>query len=392
MIFLQVIFYLAVLGTVTSGIYCVLVMAAARRFRKLRLKEEAMPAEFTPPVSVLKPLHGREEGLEENLEGFFHQTYPQYEIIFCARHEDDEGLQLARKIAARHPRVPVRFIACGEPKFPNPKMYSLSVMAEAAKYEHLVTSDADARVQPDYLLRCIQALEEPGMTLASCVYVGVPLEDNLETKLDALGKSVEMTSGVLVADMLSGTDFALGVTMILRRDAFQLAGGYEDLGSYWAEDFVLGNRLAEQKCGVMLSTHVIGLTVESVPFAVSFKNQLRWMQSTRRSRPWGHLGTGLTFAMPFGLLGLVFGVLVGHPAAGLAMFALAVVNRWAQSMMVLRALGVEDWVAESWIYPLRDLLGSFVWVGSYLPVKSYYHGGRFEITPDGRLMKPIQKD
>ena len=389
MLILRAIYYLAVLGTVTSAIYCGLVLAAARRFRKLRLKEEAAPADYIPPISVLKPLHGREEGLEENLEGFFHQTYANYEVIFCARHETDEGLQLARKVAARHPQVPTRFIACGEPQFPNPKMYSLSVMAEAAKNEHLVTSDADARVRPDYLLRCIQALEEPGMTLASCVYVGVPLGDDLSTRMDALGKSVEMTSGVLVADMLSGADFALGVTMILRREAFAMAGGYEDLGTYWAEDFVLGNRLAAQKKGVMLSTHVIGLTVAPVPWGESFRNQLRWMQSTRRSRPWGHLGTGLTFAMPFGLLGLVVGMFVGHPVAGLAMFVLACVNRWAQSLFVLRALGVTDWVAQSWIYPLRDLMGSFIWACSYLPIRSYYHGGRFEITPDGRLERIV---
>lgn len=392
MIVLRALFYFAVFGAVTSGIYCGLVLAAARRFRKIRLAEEKQPADFLPPISVLKPLHGREDGLEENIEGFFHQTYPTYEVIFCARQDDDEGLQLARKVAARHPSVPARFIACGEPVFPNPKMYSLSVMAEAAKYEHLVTSDADARISPDYLSRCIQALENPGMSLASCVYVGLPLDNRIATRLDAIGKSVEMTSGVLVADMLSGADFALGVTMILKREAFHKAGGYEDLGNYWAEDFVLGNRLAAQKAGVMLSTHVIGLTVEGVPFAKSFRNQLRWMQSTRRSRPWGHLGTGLTFAMPFGLLALIAGPLAGHPIAGLALFALSLVNRWMQSFAVLRALGVSTWFADSLIYPLRDLTGFMIWCASYLPIKPYYHGGRFELTPDGRLERAIQHD
>lgn len=385
MIALRSLFYLAIFGSVTSGIYCVLVLMAARRFRLLRLKEEVADADFMPPISVLKPLHGREAGLEENLEGFFHQTYPVYEILFCARQESDEGLELARKVAKRHPQVPVRFIACGEPRFPNPKMFSLSVMAEAAKYETLVTSDADARVRPEYLLRCVQPLQDPHLALASCLYVGLPLGDRLTTRLDALGKSVEMSSGVMVAEMLSGADFALGVTMILRRNAFAQAGGYEDLGRYWAEDFVLGNRLAAQKLGVRMSTHVIQLTVPPESFSKSFRDQLRWMQSTRRSRPWGHFGTGLTFALPFGVLGLLAGACTGHLAVGLFLLLLACANRLLQSWIVLRALGVADWFAQSWLYPLRDLLGSVVWFSSYLPIRTYYHGGHFKLTPDGRL-------
>lgn len=383
-------FYFAVFGTVTSSIYCVLVVLAARRFSKKRVALELAPIEFLPPVSVLKPLHGSEPGLAENLEGYFHQTYPLYEILFCARQDDDAGLQCARKVAARHPQVPVRFIACGEPQFPNPKMFSLAVMAEAATYDLLVTSDADCRVTPDYLARCVQELADPHISLSSCVYLGVPLGNGLATRLDALGKSVEMTSGVLVAIMFAGADFALGVTQIVRREAFAQAGGYEDLGNYWAEDFVLGNRLAAQGKGVRISPHVIGLTVAEVEAEKSFRDQLRWMQSTRRSRPLGHLGTGLTFAVPFGLLGLFAGLLSHHAAAGLLLLLISCINRFAQAASVLSALGMQRWHSDAAIYPVRDLTGFFVWVCSYLPFKSYYHGGKFDLTADGRLVKPIQ--
>ncbi len=63
------------------------------------------------------------------------------------------------------------------------------------------------------------------------------------------------------------------------------------------------------------------------------------MQSTRRSRPLGHLGTGLTFSVPFGLVGLAWGVLAGHPVVGLLLLLGSCVNRWLQAGVMLRALG-----------------------------------------------------
>ena len=380
---------MAALGTVTSAIFCGLAITAAVRFARRRRRELAETAVYTPAISVLKPLHGTEDGLEENLTGFFQQNYPgSYEVLFCARHAGDAGLRIAREVAARYPGIDVRFLTCGEPQYPNPKMYSLAVMAKAARFDHLVTSDADARVSPEYLLQCVQALHRPEVALAFCVYVGHAVTDSLHTRLDAVGKSVEMGSGVLVAEMLGGgADFALGVTMVLRQEAFAAAGGFEDLGHYWAEDFVLGHRLHAQGRQVRISPHVIRLTVPDEGVRKSFRDQLRWMQSTRRSRPWGHLGTGLTFAMPFGLLGFLAALFQGRVLAAWAFLLVAAFNRVLQAVVVLRALGADRVWSQAVLFPLRDLLGSLVWICSYLPADTRYHGTQFRIMPDGRLLR-----
>ena len=209
-------------------------------------------------------------------------------------------------------------------------MYSLAKLDSVAKHELFITSDADVRVTKDYLRRMVQNLKDPRIGLASCVYLGTTdrgAKAGFSSQLDAVGKSVEMTSGVLVADMLEGTKFALGASMAVRKESFQKAGGFDELGQFYADDFVLGNRLAAQGIGVRMATHVIRLMVQDTPFGLSFRNQLRWMQSTRRSRPLGHLGSGLTFAIPFGLLGLVWGLLSGHALLGVVWLAVMVVNR-----------------------------------------------------------------
>jgi len=395
---LQIMFWVAMFGTVTSTLYCLMVIAAAVRFWVRKRREDRVETIFLPALSVLKPLHGIEPGLERNIESFFEQDYPEFELLFCARQESDQGLQLARRVGARYPQVDARYVTCGEPtaKFHNAKVFSLAKLDSVATYSLFVTSDADVRVTKDYLRRMVQNLKDPRIGLASCVYVGTTdvgrteggAKAGLSAQLDAVGKSVEMTSGVLVADMLEGTKFALGASMAVRKESFQTAGGFEELGQFYADDFVLGSRLAAQGVGVRMATHVIQLIVQDTPFGLSFRNQLRWMQSTRRSRPLGHLGSGLTFAMPFGLLGLAWGLLSGHAQVGVVWLALMVVNRWLQAGAILRVLGDEGWVRGMLLYPLRDLLGSVLWLGSYRGDKFYYRGKVYTLKHGGRVEEP----
>ncbi len=390
---LQILFWVAFCGAVTSTIYCLMVMAAAVRFGLKKRREDRVVATFQPPVSVLKPLHGVEPGLERNIESFFEQDYPEFELLFCARHDSDEGLQLARRVGERFPRVDAQYVTCGEPtpRFHNAKVYSLAKLDSVAKHALFITSDADVRVTKDYLRKMVQNLKDPRIGLASCVYLGTTDKGSkagFSSQLDAVGKSVEMTSGVLVADMLEGTKFALGASMAVRKESFQRAGGFDELGQFYADDFVLGNRLAAQGVGVRMATHVIRLMVQDTPFGLSFRNQLRWMQSTRRSRPWGHLGSGLTFAVPFGLLGLLWGVLSGHAVLGVVWLTAMVLNRWLQAGAILIVMGDENWLRGMLLYPLRDLLGSVLWLGSYGGDKFYYRGKIYTLKEGGRVEEP----
>src|ERR1039458_2342124 len=99
---LYVLLALAVVGLVTSTGYAAIVLWAAPGYLKERrqaLEQMRTRPGFTPPLTLLKPLHGADPGLEAYLETFFLQDYPQYEILFCARSAEDAGLAIARKVA-----------------------------------------------------------------------------------------------------------------------------------------------------------------------------------------------------------------------------------------------------------------------------------------------------
>jgi ceramide glucosyltransferase len=258
---------------------------------------------FAPPMTLLKPLHGAEPNLEAHLDTFFQQNYPQYEILFCARTADDEGLETARRVAARYPNIPAHFFSTGEPPYINAKVASLELMESAAAYDILVISDSDVRVTSDYLRAVALPFADEKVGAVTCPYRGVAAEGGLWARLEAVGMSVEMTSGVLAARAMEGMQFTLGPTMAFRRETIRRMGGFRVTADYCADDFVLGNETWKGGQQVVLSHHAIDHMVINKTLAASLKHQVRWMKSTRFSRPRGHLGTALTFSMPFGLLG-----------------------------------------------------------------------------------------
>ena len=258
--------------------------------------------------------------------GSLSRTIPSYEILFCARDHGDAGLQLARRVAQRYPHVPVQFLTTGEPAYTNAKVSSLEMMGLAAESDILVISDSDVRVGP---LICVKSQRRSPMRrsgLVTCLYRGVADGKSLWSRLEATAMSVEMAAGVLAAEWIEGMQFALGPTMAVRRSCVEEIGGFGMLGRYCADDFVLGNRIAANGHKVVLSHHVIDHVVLNEGFWQSIKHQIRWMKSTRFSRPKGHLGTALTFSVPFGLLVCAMAVVLGMPQLGFAALAWSVVS------------------------------------------------------------------
>ena len=385
-----VLFGLACFGVVTSSVFSGMVLWAVPRYlreRRAALTALAVRPGFTPALTLLKPVHGAEPGLEAHLSTFFEQDYPEYEILFCARTANDAGLETARRVAARYPNIKAKFLSTGgEPDYINAKVASMELMEAEAAYEILVISDSDVRVTPDYLRAVALPFVEEKVGAMCCPYRGVAAEGGLWARLEAVGMSVEMTAGVLVARMMEGMQFVLGPTMAFRREAIRRMGGFKVTADYCADDFVLGNETFKLGQTVVLSTHAIDHMVINSSFWASMKHQVRWMKSTRFSRPKGHFGTALTFSLPFGVLGLVAGALMGHLWWGVALLAWSVATRLATAIAV-GGMVVRDrsWFGLLVLYPVRDLMGFGFWAASYFGRKILWRGKVFELLPGGRM-------
>lgn len=163
-----------------------------------------------------------------------------------------QALKVVAKLQAKYPKVPTRIVFSGEPTWPNAKVYSLSKMIASSSDKFLVISDSDVVVRPDFLRNVIPPLLNPKVGLVTCLYEGIPAR-GFWSQLEALGMSVEMPSGVLVAEMVDGIKFALGAVMAVRQDAIEAIGGIRETAYFYSDDFVLGNRIAETGFEVVLS-------------------------------------------------------------------------------------------------------------------------------------------
>ena len=103
------------LGTLSSGVFLGLALLGVIRFRlDARKQLRSIPDDaYLPPVSVLKPVHGLEARLKENIESFFRQDYPDYEILFAADEANDAALDVVREVCARYPQIRSRVLVTG---------------------------------------------------------------------------------------------------------------------------------------------------------------------------------------------------------------------------------------------------------------------------------------
>jgi ceramide glucosyltransferase len=359
-----------------SCVFCVLTAIAARRYLAVR------PRAFdnAAPISILKPLHGADEGLEENLRSFFEQDYPgPFEILFAVRSDGDPAAGLVERLRSVYPRIPARLLVTGEPPYANAKVFSLDRMMAAASYDLLVMSDSDIRVTPAMLRTVAAEFRDTSIDVATCPYRAVPGR-SFWSLLEAIGLNTDFTGGLLVARLVEGVKFAVGPTIVARRKAISGIGGFERLKDYLAEDFVLGQAAAQAGFGVILSSYIIEHRIGTQRFRANMAHRLRWSRSTRRSRPAGYVGQVFTNPLALALLLL----LVQHSwwplAAAAALFrALAA---WAVAGWVLH----DRLTARSWyLVPVQDLLGFVFWVAGFFGNTIVWRGRRYYLHPDGRF-------
>jgi ceramide glucosyltransferase len=358
-----------------SLVYCGLTVIAALRYRGV----QPPPLRVAPPISVLKPLAGVDDGLEANLRTFFEQRYPAFEILFAVRSPDDPAIKVTEQLRAAYPAIPSRLIVTGEPPYPNAKVFSLDRMLAAARHDLIVMSDSDIRVTPDMLATTAAEFQDEHLGLATCPYRAVPGRSFWST-LEAVGLNTEFIGGVLVARMLDGMKFALGPTIAARRSTLERIGGFDAVKDYLAEDFVMGKLAAERGDGVILSSYVIEHRIGAQRLTANWKHRLRWNRSTRRSRPWGYVGQVFTNPLPLALL-----LWVVAPAwwpMVLVTVAFRSAAGWATAGQALRDPLVRRlW----WLVPLQDIASFIVWIAGFFGNTILWRGRKYYVLPDGKF-------
>lgn len=328
---------------------------------------------------MLKPLHGLDEGLEENLRSYFQQDYPEFEILFAVREAGDPAVAVVEKLRQEFPHVPARLLVTGEPPYPNAKVFSLDLMMAQARYDLLAMTDSDTGAAPQMLATVAAEFQDERLGVATCPYRAVPGRSFWST-LEAIGMNTEFLAGLLVARLVEGVRFAVGPCVVARRETLERMGGFDRLKDYLAEDFVMGAFAAELGYRVILSSCVIEHRIGRQRLLANLAHRLRWARSTRRSRRKGYAGQLFTYPLPLALL-----LAVVQPSWWPVVVLAAVLRSvavWATAGWVLHdPLTARRW----WLLPLQDLASFAFWMAGFFGNTITWRGRRYYLFPDGRF-------
>ncbi|BAQ63768.1 ceramide glucosyltransferase [Geminocystis sp. NIES-3709] len=256
-------------------------------------QKEEVNVDFSPPISILKPLWGLEYNLEENLTSFIIQNYPQYQIIFCVRDKHDPVILLVEKLINRYADRDLKLIVNDRIIGYNYKVSNLANGLKYCDYNLILIADSDIEVKEDYLKKIVQPLQQEKVGVVTCLYQS--LSHNFTGIIESLGVACNFIPNVLTARQLEGVKFAFGSTILIRKKILEKIGSFERIANSLADDFLLGNLPTKLGYETVLSNYIVKHQITEEIFNHYLKRQIRWFRCIRVQRFKGYLGMIFTY-------------------------------------------------------------------------------------------------
>lgn len=362
-------------------VYYLLVLYSS--WQMFRERSSGAPTDFTPPVSILKPVRGIDPDAYDNFASFCRQEYPEYETVFCVGKDDEQAISVLDQLKRDFPDRQIRVLFGSRRRAVNDKVAKLARLVAEARHEYLAISDSDVRVRPDYLRSVMAPMADPKVGGLTCFYDSI-CDDTFADKLQTVGMFSDFYPGIIVARQLDGVKFALGQTIVTKRSLIAGFGGYHRLENRPGDDLLVGRLVAEQGYEVKLLPYMVDTVSDYRSIGELLQKRLRWIVVMRHMRPWGHLGLVFTQGLAWSLIAIAV-----HPTVDVALgylgsyCLLRLAMTWSIGVWGLRRAGLLQKLA---LIPLWDAIASLLWLASFLRNSVRWRGGEYYIR-DGMLVR-----
>ena len=372
--------------------------------RRFPLHQRSGQRDFTPSVTLLKPVKGRDAETRECLRSWFQQDYRgAVQILFGIADEADPVAELVKELIAEYPAANAQLVICPEQLGANAKVSKLAQLMRHAHHDHVVVSDADVRVPKDFLREAVAPLRDPGVGLVNCFYrLANPTTTAMQW--EAVAINADFWSQVLQSRSLKPLDFALGAVMTTRREQLAAIGGFEALADYLADDYQLGHQIAGTGKRIELCPVVVECWDPPMDWRAVWAHQLRWARTIRVCQPVAYFFSILSNATLWPVLVcLVFpnwvlslsvpaspgasGALLHVPVSPLILFVCLVYRLGTASSLQNRITAAPVRLVQIFIVPLKDLLQVAVWACAFLGNKVVWRGIHYRVMPGGKLRR-----
>jgi ceramide glucosyltransferase len=337
---------------------------------------------FFPAISILKPLKGADAETEKCLESWFSPEYRgKVQLLFGVASPDDPACEVVRRLIARHPHQKAELVIATPVLGPNAKVSTLCYLAKNATHEHLVVSDADVFVPASFFPEMLSSLREESVGIVNCFYA-LAQPRTLPMRFEAVAGNADFWTHVLQAVTLKPMDFALGAVMALRKRDLQKIGGFETLLEFLADDYELGNLIAQSGKELRICTIPVECRSDAYGWRAVWEHQVRWGRTIRVCRP-------IAYFFSIAGNGTLWPLLALLTASGPAKLLFS-------SMLMLRMLAAvlnyarltrqwRWWVAL--IAPLQDIGQALIWIVSFLGNEIVWRGEKFRVDRRGKLTR-----
>ena len=357
-------------------LYCVI-----GYFRGLRKIPQARSS-FMPAASIVKPVRGLDFEAYENFASFCRLDYPEYEVVFAVSDPRDPVIPIIEKLRADFPSCSMRLITNVPRIGTSDKVNNLCQLVRNAKYDFLVMSDSDVRVEPDYLKQVLAPFVDPEVGAVTAFYKSLSA-GNVASNLDALGMYMDSAPAALVAWKIEGRlGFAFGWTMATSKKHLKKIGGWEAMVNYHSDDFELGNRIAQSGHRVALMEKPVSMVFPKGSLKEYFSHEMRWSIGLKSVRPWGYWGLVFTHGLPWAFIGAAIG---STPVAAFYLLAYLILRVGLAWLTGVWGLGDRRLAKILWLVPVRDAISFVVWVSAFFSEKITWRGLEYRVQK-GRLI------
>lgn len=371
----MIFFWLSLTALLVAATGCAYLIAATILVSRSMRKPAQPRAEAVPGVTILKPLHGNEPGLFENLSSFCTQDYPGHiQIVFGVQDASDASVTVVRRLQNAWPTRDLDLVIETKVHGLNRKVSSLVNMASRIQQDVVVISDSDMRVNPGYLSQVVAALDQPGVSAVTCLYYGVPFA-SIWSGFCALAINAHFVPGVVFGRALGLARPCFGSTLALRRQTLGEIGGFTRFVDRLADDYAMGEALRAK-----------GGTISIPPIAVAhmctqssprdfWHHELRWARTIRSIDPVGYACSIVAHPLPWALIATLLGAGSTALLPAITVTVTSIMCRVALLRQVERAYALPS--QAYWLVPAGDLLSFILFLMSFFGRHVNWRGYRY---------------
>ncbi len=329
-------------------------------------------------VSLLRPVCGLENHVEETLRSSFHLEYPDYEVLFCVEREDDPVVLTVRNLIAAHPAVNARLLVGHAEISANPKLNNLAKGWDAARHDWILMVDSNVLMPANHIQRMFDAWSaDTGLVCSPPAGVA---PGNFWADLEGAFLNTYQARWQCLADSV-GFGFAQGKAMLWRRELLERIGGIAALGREIAEDAAATKIVRGLGLKVRLTVIPFVQPLGERRFAAVWKRQVRWARLRRD-----------TFKVCFipelfagGLIPLTAGALaVAAGAFPVEFFVLVALAWYGAEALLAFAAGWPLTARTVLACVVRDALLPVLWLSAWTGDEFEWRGNAMTLAEHGR--------